>query len=225
MAGVFPTRRPQGLRPQRHPLANSAPSLDAPPASERLRVLAAATEVFVAEGYAATTTEQLQIQVYPRIFDSHFTGKEDCFLQVVEHLTGRARAAIVASAPIGDPWPCRLAAGLRTLVELIDADPAAARLVLIESQRAGGTVADRFYETVDSVAPFMREGRVSAGGEIPDLFDSVLPGGVASALVAHLGAGGEAPVSGLYGDLLRVILGYYRGSPEVAEFLSRPSWR
>lgn len=208
------------MKPKRHHPADPAPSLDALPAPERLRILGAATEVFVADGYSATTTEQLQLRIYPRLFDSHFTGKEDCFLQVFDHLTARAREAIAAAAPIEDPWPRRLAAGLRTLLELIDADPAAARLALIESQGATCTVANRFYETVDSVAAFMREGRVLAGGEIPDLFDSVLPGGVASALVAHLGAGPEAPVSGLHGDLLRVLLGYYRGSPEVAEFLA-----
>ena len=92
--------------------ASSTPSSVALPASERLRVLGAATEVFVAEGYCATTTEQLQLRIYPRIFDSYFTDKEDCFLRVFDHLTGRAREAIVASAPIGDPWPRRLARSL-----------------------------------------------------------------------------------------------------------------
>lgn len=194
--------------------------LDALPARDRLRVLAATTAVFAGEGYRATTADQLQLRIYPRVFDSLFTGKEDCFLQVFDHHIARAREAIAASASNGDAWPRRLAAGLRALLELIEAEPVAARLVLVESQLATPAITRRYYETVGSVSPFMREGRPAAHGGPPSIADSVLPGGVASTLATHLSVHGEAPVSHLHGELLQLLLSPYQANPEVDRFLS-----
>lgn len=208
------------MRPQRHQLADPPVGLDALPARDRLRVLAVATEVFVGEGYRATTVDQLRLRIYPRLFDWLFTDKEDCFLQVFDHHIARARQAVSASAPNGDAWPRRLAAGLWALLELIDAEPAAARLVLVESQLATPAAARRYYETVSSISPFMGEGRLLADGSPPPMADSALPGGLASTLETHLSRGGEAPVSDLHGELLRVLLFQYRANPEVDRFLT-----
>jgi AcrR family transcriptional regulator len=208
------------MRPQRHHLANPALGLGALPAQDRLRVLTAATEVFATHGYRATTTEHLQFQFDPFAFDSLFADKEDCFLQAHEHHTARARDAIAASAPIDDSWPRRFAAGLWTLLQLIDAEPSSARLVLVEAQAATPTITRHFLETVYSAVPFMREGRLQADEKMPALVDSVLPGGVAGALAAHLIARREAPASSLYRELLRPVFAYYPDNPEVASVLA-----
>ena len=205
---------------QRHQLADPPTGLAALPAPDRRRVIAAATEVFVSEGYGATTREQLQRQIYPRIFDSLFAAKEDCFVQVFDHLTAQAREEIAASTATGESWPRRLATGLRTLLELVDAQPAAARLVLVEAQVATPDIYRRFFDAVKSAEPFMREGRLLADERMPALTDSVLPGGIAGALAEHLNAGREAPVASLYGELLLLLLSYFRNNPEVAAFLS-----
>jgi AcrR family transcriptional regulator len=208
------------MRLQRHLLSDLAPSQDALSAADRRHDLTAATEVFTTEGYAATTTDQLQLRIYPRIFDSLFTGKEDCFLQTFEHIADEARGHIVTAAQIGDTWPQRLANGLWALLQLVDEEPGPARLVLVEAQVATPAVFGRYFATIRSIAPFMREGRLLADDEMPAMADSFLPGGIASSLAQHLKAGHEAPVSSLYGELLRFLLAYYRDNPEVADYLA-----
>lgn len=197
------------MRTQRNQLADPAPGLTALPARDRERVLADVTEVFATEGYGATTREQLRLCIYPLVLDSLVADKEDCFLAAFDHLTAQARYEMAASAPIDAPWPDRLAAGLRTLLDLIDANPMAARLVLVEAQVATADVTRRFFETVKSAGPFMREGRILAGEQIPVLADSVLPGGVAGTLANHASARPEEPASDLYGELLEVLLSPY----------------
>lgn len=206
------------MRAQQQQLADPAPGLTALPAPDRERALAAITETFATEGYGATTREHLQLRIHPFVFDSFFTGKEDCFLAAFDHLTAQAREEIAASAPVADSWPQRLAAGLRTLLELIVAQPLAARLVLVEAQVATPTITGRFFEGVKSAGPFMREGRILAGERIPVVADSILPGGVASILADHVSGRREEPVSGLYGELLQVLLSPYADNPDVASF-------
>jgi len=208
------------MRPQRHHLADPALGLAALPAQDRLRVLTAATEVFAFDGYRATTTEHLQFEIDSFAFDSLFVDKEDCFLQAYEHFTAEAYDAIVDSAPLDESWPRRFAAGLWTLLQLIDAQPSAARLVLVEAQTTTPTITCHFLETVYSAVPFMREGRLSADESIPALVDSVLSGGIAGALAAHLIARREEPVSSLYGELLRLVFTQYRQDPELAGVLA-----
>ncbi len=183
---------------------------------ERLRLLGALTETFVTEQYRATDVELLRARAHPLDFDALFAGKEDCFCQLFDGFVAEARETIVASDRPEDPWPRRLAAGLWSLLSLIDARPSAARLVLVGGEAATPAIFRRFVETIEALAPFMREGRFTAEHEMPEITDTFLPGGVAALLTRHLRAGSEEPASDLYQPILRFLLTYYLADAEAA---------
>jgi AcrR family transcriptional regulator len=172
------------------------------PDPNRARILAAATELFAVQGYAASTEEKLltACELSPADFRAHFADPEECFLAAYDHATASARRRLLASIPHRAPWPERLAAGFRTLLELIDANAAPARLVLVESQFAGAAAFGRYMATVGSLAPFMHEGRELSPYKdketLPSIVDSVLPGGGAFSLRCQLFR--AAPVRALY---------------------------
>ena len=192
------------------------------PDPTRDRILTAAIELFAVQGYAATTEDKLlaAAELGPTAFRVHFADTEQCFLAAYDLATATARHRLLASVPRHLSWPERLAAGLRTLLELIDANAAASRLVLVQSQCAGEAALERYTATLESFAPFMREGREcsTAPEHLPPIVDTMLPGGVAFSLRRQL-LRGEA-VGTLYPDLLRFLLLPYRGEAETAACLA-----
>jgi AcrR family transcriptional regulator len=190
--------------------------------SDRLRVLAATTETFIAEGYAATTAQHLQAQIEPPVFDALFEGKEDCFLQTYDYLIAEARTAIAASVPTQDRWPKRLAAALSALLDLIDTHNASAQLVLVLAPSASPAAVMHHMKTIGRLTPFMEEGRALAEADamIPHLVDSAYPGGVAFTLGRHLLHGEGRPAAEVHTELLRFLLLPYLGDRETEDFLA-----
>jgi AcrR family transcriptional regulator len=160
-------------------------------AAIRELVLSASTTVFAIHGYHRTTIEQLlgAAGIDRATFDGLFRDKEDCFLAAFEQLVELARECLLASMPNDAAWPQRLASALARLFELIAANPAAARLVLVEAPAAGAESISRYMATVSRVAPFMADGRVQGDSEAPPIVDTAIPGGVAYVLGAHVAQG------------------------------------
>jgi len=104
--------------------------------------------VAAAEGYEATTIAGVveAAQVPRQTFDELFPNKETCFLEsydaVIDVLVAHVSAAYESAA--GDPWPERIVAALRALVELLAAEP---RVGVLEASKrlrvARGTVQAR----------------------------------------------------------------------------------
>lgn len=98
--------------------------------------LSAAAAVFAERGYTGASVDQLSaaMTLDPATFRPRFKTKEGCFLRVYDRILAVAREHLAASLRAEQPWPARLAAALHCLLELVDANPAAARLVRVESQ-------------------------------------------------------------------------------------------
>jgi AcrR family transcriptional regulator len=194
------------------------------PAPDRLRILTAVTETFVARGYAATTVAHLQTEIDPLAFDLLFEDTEDCFLQVYDQLIDQATGLISAALSAQDAWPQRLADGLAAVLELIEANPTAARFLLLVSQTATPEVTAHHMATITSLARFMLEGRALSDDAIPPILDSALPGGVAYILGSHLSTRPSEPIADLYPELLRILLLPYLGDTATTAFLAtRPT--
>jgi AcrR family transcriptional regulator len=191
-------------------------------ARQRRPLLSAAVEVFAERGYPATSVDHLleAMALGRTAFRHRFVSKERCFLAAYDHIVAVAHGRLAATMAGARPWPQRVAAGLWTVLELTDANPASARLVLVESQFAGDAALDRYTATVDSLTPLMREGRQlpSASEQLPPLIDSVLPAGVAFSLRCQLLRRG--PVRDLYNELLRFLLLPYLGEAQTAAHLA-----
>lgn len=112
--------------------------LDARRAEQRERILIAATDVFAAAGYAGAGVEEIvaRARVSRTTFYVFFQNKEECLLAVFQFGLERIGAAVmetVAAATREDLEPAaRIRAEVRAVAAALAADPAMARIVLIE---------------------------------------------------------------------------------------------
>jgi AcrR family transcriptional regulator len=131
-------------------------------------------------------------------FYKHFRNKEECFLAAfdaaVEAMVERVEAAAEGRAAFG----ARVHAGTGALIELLVAEPALARLTLIEIRAAGEAGLERFERLLDRFACLLDDAgqggeRASSPGELSRL----IVGGLATAISQEVAAGRAAQLAGL----------------------------
>ena len=91
-------------------------------------------------------------------FYKHFKAKDDCFLAAYDDAVEGIRAQVLAACAEQNEWPAAVSAALAALLDHLAAEPARARLVLIEGLFAGPALYDRYQRALDSFAPYL-EGR------------------------------------------------------------------
>ena len=78
-----------------------------------------------AKGYEATTIGEVveRARVPRRTFDELFANKETCFLESYEAVSDVLIAHVSAAyeGAAGEPWPERIVAALRALIDLLEA--------------------------------------------------------------------------------------------------------
>jgi AcrR family transcriptional regulator len=158
------------------------PSLVA--ASQRGRLLEAAGRAVAEKGYAAATIEDIVrgAGVSKKTFYEHFADKLDCFLAAYEaasdELLAHVRAAQDAASPsdgAADAWLARTRAGIHAYLRWLAAEPALARVFLIEVAAAGPEALERRERLRDRYAERMRELQVA--NSVPDeIFHAVVAG-------------------------------------------------
>lgn len=153
-------------------------------ASQRTRLLEAVGQAVAEKGYAGATIDDIVrgAGVSKKTFYDHFRDKLDCFLAAYEtasdELLTRLREA--QSGPEG--WLERTRAGIAAYLRWLAAEPALARVFLIEVAAAGPVAAERREGIRDRYADVLRELQDDARAEIPAL--PTLPAEVFHALVA-----------------------------------------
>jgi len=191
---------------------------------QRDRVLAAAIEVFAKRGYQGTTVDHVvsAARIGVGSFYSIFDGKEDCFLAAYDRIVTAGRERIAAAQPPGGAWSDHVAAGLRTLLELIAADPLAARVALVEAQAAGDAALARHERNLDDVADFLRLGRAASAiaEELPATLEFATVGGLTWLLQQRIATGENAP-DDLFPEVLEIVVEPYLGEARTAELAAR----
>jgi AcrR family transcriptional regulator len=161
----------------------SEPSRGALASDQRERLIAATEQLIAEKGAAATTIEAIvkAAGVSSVTFYEHFRGKEECFVAAFDEAVGELRASVPAELA----WPEQAEAILAALLEAIDAEPARARLCLVEAQMAGPRLRARYEAELDALAAgfgdplgqaivgglawLLRERLELGGGEVRDL--------------------------------------------------------
>ena len=175
------TSLPPALRGEgagRHPLPPEVRQ-----AHQRNHVLSAAPAAFAARGYHATTVDGLAAAAHVGVgtFYALFDGREDCFLQALDRTLAAAFQRLADSLPADTDWQTQVTATLAAARHFIEAEPAQARLLLLEAQTAGPAALQRYEACVEQAAEFLRRGRALAphGSELPDSLEFTLITGVA----------------------------------------------
>jgi len=171
--------------------------------SQRERILDATQRLIAEAGAPATTIEAIvkAAGVSSVTFYEHFRNKEECFVAAFDEAVEGLSAAVRVAFPTGAHRDKRVRLGLAALLEAIDAEPARARLCLVEAQKGGPRMRVRYDEALDAAA-----------AELGDPLGQGIAGGLAWLLRERLELDGGGGVQDLLQRMTEVVLAPYPGS-------------
>lgn len=196
------------------------------PDGQRERLVAAVSKAAAEHGYAGLTVERIvsYAGVDREVFDAHFDNREQGLLAAqdifLEHLLGEAAGACEQPAP----WPVRLRAGLRAVLASVTESAPLARVLTVEADAAGLSLAEHRLAALDDFAQLMRRARgdFPVVAPLPDLTERLLVGGVASLLRQRLLREEPTATPGLEIELFELLLMPYLGREEARRVALEP---
>jgi AcrR family transcriptional regulator len=190
--------------------------------SERERLLEAMVRGAAARGYEATTVADVleAAAVKRETFDEMFGSKESCFLEAYDAVIDvlLAHVSTAYESTVGQPWPDRICAALRALVDLLATESDIARMAMVEITAVGEDARIRYRSALGRFTYFLEEGRTVSpqGDELPADTARFAIGGATSMIFDEVRAGRGPELRLLLPDLLFAVLMPYVG-PEAAE--------
>jgi AcrR family transcriptional regulator len=192
--------------------------------NQRERLFAALAECLHEGGYDQTTVSTIgkRAGVSKSDFYKQFESKDACFLAAYDDAVERIRERVVVACEEAEEWAVGVLAALASLLELLAAEPAQARLVLVEGLRAGRGVYDRYQEALQSFVPYLREGAPAPadGTRPPEASDEAVVGGIASLLASRVLAGKTEQLADFLPDVAEFALTPYLGAAEARRIIS-----
>lgn len=187
--------------------------------NQRERTLLAVTELVAERGYQKTTVELIAktARVALVTFYEHFENKEASFLAAFDESIATAAQVLAGVVDEARPWPEQISLGLDVLLELVEREPARARLCLVDAQAAGRRALARYQAMLEGLAPKLREGRSfnPRASAMPEGLEVAIAGGLAWLLHRRLLDGRAAGVRALLPEMLQVTLTPYLGEVEA----------
>jgi AcrR family transcriptional regulator len=167
--------QPSADIPRRLPRGSHGLDRDVVEASQRTRLLEAIGRAVAERGYAAATIDDVvrRAGVSKATFYEHFSDKQECFLAAYEAASEELLARVrEAHASAKDDWMERTRAGIHAYLRWLAADPALARVYLVEVAAAGPVALERREALRDRYAELVRERR---GSDLPfEIFHAVV---------------------------------------------------
>lgn len=192
--------------------------------NQRERLLAALAECLYERGYERTTVAAIgkRAAVSKSDFYKHFESKEACFLAAYDDVIERIRERLLSACDKRRDWETRVLDSLVSLLDFLAAEPARARLALVEGLRAGKGVFDRYQEALQSFVPYLRDGAPAPpeGARPPAATDEAVVGGVASLLSRQVLAGEIDQLADFLPEIGEFALTPYLGAAEARRIIS-----
>jgi len=150
-------------------------------------------------------------------FYENFGSKEACFLAAQEYAMSTALERVVEAAGVHEAWPQRIRAGLTAFIDYVAAEPALARLAMVDALSAGPASVKCYEESQQAFISLFRLGRdVSRhGADLPETMEEALVGGVFWIIHQRLAFAGEISVPELLPELVEFALTPYLGPDEA----------
>jgi len=179
------------------------------------------------KGYAATTVADLtkRAGISRTTFYELFEDKEACFLAAYDNAVDILVRRISVAYEAQERWPDRARAGLATLLEALAADPAQARLALVDVSAAGPAAQRRTRAAIQRLTPFFDEGRDFAPGgrNLPANTSRMAAGAVVGLISDELVGGRADKLPSLLSDVLFATLVAYLGPDAAAREVGEES--
>ncbi len=213
--------RLQRLRPGRNGLGHEQVA-----EIQRARILAAMVELVAERGVSNATIAHIVARsgVSRRTFYELFKDREDCFVAAFEMAVERASRYV---RDVYDPqagWAVRIRVSLIALLGFLDAEPAIARLLIVESLGAGPRALQRRSQVLAILIAAVDEGREEAkgGSEPTPLSAEGVVGAVLSVLHARLLQKNPGRLVELANPFMGMIVLPYLGPSASRRELARP---
>lgn len=197
--------------------------------SVRTRILKAMAEVVSERDTHSVTIKDVVARagVTRATFNEQFADLEDCFLAAFEHGVRRGRTAMAAAYSRQSTWVDGVRAALGALLELLDEEPALARLWVVYSLGGGPRVLRRRAAVSVVLCEFVDRGRTEGLMRVapPELTAEGVVGAVLAIVQARLLARNPEPLIELQGQLMSLILLPYLGNAAAKRELKRAAQR
>lgn len=190
-------------------------------AVQRERMLAAMLRAVTEMGYQEVVVKDVieRAGVSRPTFYEQFEDKEACFLAAIDAAATRMRDRIEAAASEGGPqWRGRIRAGVEELLRFVEAEPDAARALIVESRGAGPVGVLRHDDLLEH---FARCIDAQVRGELTEAPSQIaadgVVGGIASVLYTRLNKGELKDLDSLLPSLMYFAVLPYAGHKAAAE--------
>ncbi len=193
--------------------------------NQRGRLTAGIIAVVADHGYNEATISQIAAAagVSRRTFYTYFSSKEECFLDAYDQIAAHLREAAATAAAPYDEWPDRVAARLRSALEVFATNPDLVRFHLVEAPRAGGEIAARYRRGTDLALADLIAGIPPTTHRPSEAVEYVVMGGMAALISDRVQAGEGEALPSLFADLLELVLTPYLGREEAVQVAHRAS--
>ncbi len=211
-------KRPEALY---HPLPPGTHGIDPSEVKrhQRARIQGAMIQAVTRYGYARTTLASIVdlASVSRTTFYQHFADKQDCFLQTQDLIIELGLTRVSSAYRADGDWRERLRAGFRAFVDIIVSDPAAARLVSVESFGAGPEAVRRHDAATEAFEHLFRQSfdHARADGRVSDITIRAIVGGIRRVVYVHLRDGTAHELPGYVDELLDWALSYQQPGVNV----------
>jgi AcrR family transcriptional regulator len=183
-------------------------------AHKRRRMIDAMSELCAEQGYEATKIADVvrRAHVARKTLYDNFSGKEELFLAAFDTTLADADAAVAEAceAPEADTWEARTEAGLGAVLEFVAANPAAARLCLVDAPAATSASAARYEAAIERYIGRLREGAPPLPSR-PATLEEALVGGAVWIVQRQIRRGAATAAADLLPELTEFVISPYRG--------------
>ena len=178
------------------------------------------------KGYRAVTVADIvrHAGIARNTFYENFASKDVCFLAASEFAVTEALRRVVDAAGKVESWPARVNAGLAAFLGYVAAEPALARLCMVEALSAGPAAIDRYERSIQAFIPLFRMGRkVSAQGEeLPGTLEETIIGGIFWIVYQRITMGQTDQIEELLPELVEFALTPYLGAEAAKRSATEP---
>jgi AcrR family transcriptional regulator/DNA-binding transcriptional ArsR family regulator len=190
----------------------------------RARILDAMVHAAGERGFAHVTVSDLcaRARVSRGTFYETFSGREECFLAVIDDGHRRARALIAKAFAQEQLWQDGLRTALASLLLLFDEEPLLARVWFVEALAAGSWALERRERHVAALtATIVGRWPIPEEAQVSPLAAAAVMEAVLGILHTHLLTNKREPLIALLGPLMGLIVAIYADSQSAAAEIER----
>jgi AcrR family transcriptional regulator/DNA-binding MarR family transcriptional regulator len=194
---------------------------------QRARLLAAAVRAVEELGYPDTSVADItsRARVSRRTFYELFSDREECLAAALEDVLGLIAAELAAAGLEGLVWRERVRGGLWAILSFFDREPALARVCVVQALRGGPRVLERREGVLARLAGVVDGGRLESerAARCTPLTAEGVVGAAFSIVYSRLLRGERGPLTGLFGELMGMIVLPYLGPAVARREQERPA--